>query len=305
MKYLKIAATVCASALALSACGSTNTSENDGTESSAAAKITATDLSHVTKDDTIAALIPEAVSKDGKLTVGDNIYYAPAEFYAEDGKTPQGFDIDLAKALAKKMGLEADIQQAEFSTIIPGIGSKYEVGISAFTITPERLEVVDMIQYFEDGNAWSVAKGNPKGFDPANKCGKAIGVQTGTWQDEMLTEANEAGGECEKDPITLQRFDTQSQVTTTLAGGQIDAMFSDNSVAEYASKITNGSTETFGAPSDIAGRGIVVAKKDKELTKATQAALQSLIDDGTLAKIFETWGITTGVSTEAVLNPNA
>lgn len=305
MKYLKIAATVCASALALSACSSTNTSENTDPESSPTAKITATDLSNVTKDEAVAALVPETVSKDDKLTVGDNIYYAPAEFYAEDGKTPQGYDIDLAKALAKKMGLEADIQQAEFAAIIPGIGSKYEVGIASFTISPERLEVVDMIQYFEDGDTWSVAKGNPKGFDSAKKCGKAIGVQTGTWQDELLTAANEAGGECEKDPITLQRFDTQSQVTTTLAGGQVDAMFSDNSVAEYAAKITEGATEIFGEPTDMAGRGIAVSKKDPALTKATQAALQSLIDDGTLAKIFKTWGITTGVSTEAVLNPSA
>jgi len=57
------------------------------------------DVSGVTKDDDIAAMLPESVTKDGKLTVGMDTSYAPAEFLAENGKTPVGFDVDIAKAV--------------------------------------------------------------------------------------------------------------------------------------------------------------------------------------------------------------
>ena len=293
-------------ALTLAACGGNaadSEAPGDGDAAATASDVLATDLSGLAKDEAVAALVPEAVSEDGKLTIGTNIFYAPAEFYASDGTTPQGFDIDLMNALAKVMGLEVDIQQADFNAIFPAIGTNYEAAIASITVNEDRLAQFNMIQYFEDGNSWSVAKGNPNGFDPAQKCGAAIGVQTGTYQDEVLTAVNE--GECASDPITIQRYDTQNQATQTLAAGQLDAMYTDSSVAAYAAKLTEGATEILGEPEEVSGRAITVAKDDKELTDALVAATQSLIDSGDLAKIFETWGITEGVPTEALLNPGA
>ncbi len=55
------------------------------------------------KDDDIAKLLPDYVTKDGKLTIGMDTSYAPAEFLAADGKTPVGFDVDIAKALAQSV----------------------------------------------------------------------------------------------------------------------------------------------------------------------------------------------------------
>ena len=71
----------------------------DSAKGSDAATITSYDVSSVEKDDTIAALLPESVTKDGKLTIGMDTSYAPAEFLAENGKTPVGFDVDIAKAV--------------------------------------------------------------------------------------------------------------------------------------------------------------------------------------------------------------
>lgn len=284
-------------ALTLAACGG-DTKEADSTDK-AATDVLATDISHIKEDADIAALVPESVKKDGKLTIGDNIYYAPAEFYAADGKTAQGYDIDMAKALAKVMGLEADIQQSEFAAIIPAIGSKYEVGIANFSITAERQKTVNMIQYFEVGSSWSVGEDNPKDFDPASPCGFTIGVQTGTVQDEAIEAINAT---CDE-KIEIQRYKEQSAVTTALAGGKLDAMYTDSSVADYAARITDGSTEKVGTTEDVAGVGIVVSKEDAALTEAIQKALQKLIDDGDLKKIFDTWGIAEGVASEALLNP--
>lgn len=261
--------------------------------------ILATDLSGVAKDEKIAALVPEEVSKDGKLTIGDNIYYAPAEFYAPDGETAQGYDIDLMKAIAAVMGLEADIQQSEFDSILPGIPTKYEMGMANFTATAERQANYDMIQYFAVGSSWVTQKGNPKDFSADDICGTTIGVQTGTVQDEAIVDLAEA---CGDNAPTVERMDEQSQVTTKLAGGQLDAMYCDSSVADYAVFQTGDVLEV--ASTDEGTDPIAaVTEKDSDMTKAVQAALQKLMDDGTVAKVFETWGIAENVSTEAVLNP--
>lgn len=293
---------VAALCTALTAC--TADSEDTAKSASTPSDVTATDLSKVETVPEIADTVPEKIKADGKLTVGDNIYYAPAEFYASDGVTAQGYDIDLAKALAKVMGLEADVQQSEFASIIPGIGSKYETGIANFSITPERIKTVNMIQYYEGGSSWSVAKGNPSGFDPANPCGAIVGVQTGTYQDtDLIPALNE---KCPADnQMQVQQSEQQSDVTTALAGGKIEAMYTDTAVGDYAAKITDGQTEVIGEPSEVGGFGIVTAKDDAEFTAAMQKALQALIDQGVLQEIFSTWGITDGVSTEAVLNPSA
>lgn len=290
-----LAAVAAVSALALAGCSTSA----DNADTSTNEDVIATDLSSLQKVDEVAALVPEEVAKDGKLTVGDNIYYAPAEFYAADGTTAQGYDIDLAKALAIVMGLEADVQQSEFDSILPGIPTKYEMGIANFTATTERQENYDMIQYFAVGSSWATEKGNPKKFSADDICGATIGVQTGTVQDEAILELAEA---CGDNAPSVERMDEQSQVTTKLAGGQLDAMYCDSSVADYAVAQTGDALEIVS--SDEGTDPIAaVTEKDSEMTKAVQAALQYLMDEGVLADIFKTWGITENVSTEAVLNP--
>lgn len=291
-----LAALSAVAALALAGCSS---SSDDTINTDDLRTPVAVDLSSLTKVDDIAALVPESVAADGKLTVGTNIYYAPAEFYAEDGTTPEGYDIDLMKALAKVMGLEADIQQAEFDSILPGIPTKYEIGIANFTANPERQANYDMTQYFAVGSSWATQKGNPKKFDASNICGATIGVQTGTVQDEAIAELAEA---CGDNKPTIERMDEQSQVTTKLAGGQLDAMYCDSSVADYAVVQTNDALEVISTDEGTDPIA-VVTEKDSEMTAAIQKALQYLMDEGVMTTIFETWGITENVSTEAVLNP--
>lgn len=303
MRHSKLIIAGTALALSLAACGSDD-ADTDGSETTQGGpnvgEITATDLSDLEEVAEIAELVPDSIKSDGKLVVGANIFYAPAEFYAADGVTPQGYDIDLANALAKVMGLEADIQQSEFASIIPAIGTKYEIGISNFTITAERQNTVNMIQYFELGSGWGVPAGNDSGFDPADICGSTIGVQTGTYQDEILTAKNQE--ECADNPIQIQKQDEQSRITLAASNGQIDAMYADSSVVDYAVSITDGQIESVGEVEDLSGVGIVLPQDD-EWTEATRAATQYLMDEGYMDKIFETWGITEGVSTEAVLNP--
>lgn len=110
---------------ATAACGTSDKADagTDSAKGSDAATITSYDVSSVKKDDAIAALLPESVTKDGKLTIGTNPSYAPAEFLDADGKTQIGYDMDLARALGNIFGLDTEIVSSNFDTIIPAIGT--------------------------------------------------------------------------------------------------------------------------------------------------------------------------------------
>ena len=100
LRKLAVFALSAAMIVSLGACGTSEKSDSAASsDSESSSNTTGYDVSGVTKDDDIAAMLPESVTKDGKLTVGMDTSYAPAEFLAEDGKTPVSFDVDIAKAV--------------------------------------------------------------------------------------------------------------------------------------------------------------------------------------------------------------
>ena len=100
LRKLAVFALSAAMIVSLGACGTSEKSDSAASsDSESSSNTTGYDVSGVTKDADIAAMLPESVTKDGKLTVGMDTSYAPAEFLAEDGKTPVGFDVDIAKAV--------------------------------------------------------------------------------------------------------------------------------------------------------------------------------------------------------------
>ena len=310
-KSLKTAA-ACALSVAMlfagAACGTSDGSDDAASSDSGSksSELTGYDVSSVQKDDDIAKLLPDYVTKDGKLTIGMDTSYAPAEFLAEDGKTPVGFDVDIAKALAQVFGLEADPETANFDSIIPSVGSKYDIGISSFTVTKERLEAVDFVSHFDAGSAWAVKKGNPNKIDTSDLCGKKVAVQTATMQE---TEANKMAKQCEvdgKDKLEVISSKLQTDVTTNVVTGKADVFYADSPVAGYAIAQTDGQLETLGKVEGVAPEGIVIKKGDSQMDEAVQKAVQKLIDDGTYLKILKYWGVEDGaIKTSEINTPGA
>ncbi len=217
---------------ATAACGTSDKADagTDSAKGSDAATITSYDVSSVKKDDAIAALLPESVTKDGKLTIGTNPSYAPAEFLDADGKTQIGYDMDLARALGNIFGLDTEIVSSNFDTIIPAIGTKYDLGIAAFTITKERMQSVDFVSYFTAGMGYAVAKGNPKNVNPDDLCGLNVAVETGTVEEDAI---NETAKQCKADgkkDITIQSSKQQTDATTAVVTGKADVFFADSPV---------------------------------------------------------------------------
>lgn len=299
MRLRPIIAASAALALALTACST----PTDETTAPAESTDRTYDVSGVEKVDEIAALLPADVADSGKLVIGASIDYAPAEFRAEDLQTAIGYDVDLGKALGNVLGLEAEVSAAEFDSLLPGIGTKYDIGISSFTITEERTANYNMISYIEVGSSYAVKNGNPTEFDPDNVCGTTIGVQTGTYQEEELATFNEACADAKEEAIEVLPYGSQSDVTTNVIGGKADAFYADSTVASYAVELTSGQMEVVGGIRDSAPQGIVVNQDDPDLTAAMQAAMQHLMDDGTWEAILTSWGNAEAIITTADVHP--
>lgn len=288
------------------ACGTTDDAATGGSSrgsASTSSDAQGYDTSSVKKDDELAALLPESITKDGKFTIGVETTYAPAEFLAQDGKTAIGFDIDLAKALAATFGLEEESVSAPFDSIIPAVGTKYDVGLSSFTVTPERIEAVDFVSYFNAGSTFVVQKGNPKNVDTDNLCGVSVGVQIGTVQEE---EMNKAKAQCEADgkkPVEVQASKLQTDITTAVVTGKAAAFYADTPVAGYAVKQTGDKLQTIGENKGAVPEAIAIKKGDSKTVEAIHKAVQKLIDDGTYKKILDYWGVADGAVKQAEVNP--
>lgn len=297
MRLRALAATALAGVLVLSACSAEDGSDSESDRSY--------DVSGIAKVDDIAALVPQEVRDGGKLVVGASIDYAPAEFRADDLQTAIGYDVDLGKALGRVLDLDTEVSAAEFASILPGIGTKYDVGISSFTITDERTANYTMISYISVGSSYAVKSGNDVDFDADDVCGHTIAVQTGTYQEEEITAFSTGCTDAGKEAVDILKFGSQSDVTTNVAGGKAEAMYADSTVSEYAVALTEGQLEVVGGVRDAAPQGIVLPSDDSELTEAVRQAMQHLMDEGTWADILEGWGPTDAALTTAEVFPES
>ena len=309
MQSIAAATLSAAMLIAIAACGTTdgsNTATDSGSSSDGSTTSSSTqgfDTSGIKKDDAIAALLPESVTKDGTLTVGTDTSYAPAEFFAEDGKTPIGFDVDLSKALAAVFGLKEETVSSTFDSIIPSVGSKYDLGISSFTVTKERMDAVDFVTYFKAGSTWVTKKGNPDKVDTSNLCGVKVAVQTGTTQEEEVNKANEQCKADGKDEIEIQSSKLQTDVTTAVASGKASIFYADSPVAGYAIEQTGDTLAALGDDTGVTPEAVAIKKGDTQTAEAVQKAMQKLMDDGTYQKILDTWGVSSGAIDKAEINP--
>jgi polar amino acid transport system substrate-binding protein len=291
-------------ALSLTACGgsSSQTSSSSGSAAGGASDVAA----GVKADPALAAKVPKAIASDGAIIVGTDATYAPSEFLAKDGKTVVGFDVDLFRAVAAKLGLRAKFSPAPFGAIIPGISSgKYEIGVSSFTINKQREQQANMVSYFSAGTQWSTRKGNPDHIDPNNACGAKVAVQKATVQADDVTARSGKCTAAGKKAIQVDQYQGQDQATAAVVSGKDQAMLADSPVIAYGVVQTHGQMEKLGAIYDSAPYGYVVAKKDTAFADALKGALDELIKAGTYRKILTRWYVQDGALNNPQVNPPA
>jgi len=289
-------------ALALSGCtyASEESASPEGNSSDTEPSSNAEIIESIKKDPSIAAIVPDDIKKSGTLRNGVATNYAPTEFIDTDGSTVIGY----ITAVSKLMGLKVTTTNAAFPSLIPALGSKYDVSVSAFTITLEREKQVTMASYFKAGFSMAVPKGNPKKISPDDLCGHTVAVQTGTAQETAAQHKSKQCVKAGRKPIDLLSYASQSDATTNVTGGKADVLYADSVITGYAIKQTS-KLEALGGITDAAKFGVVTAKNDGGLSKAIQVATQKLIDDGTMKKLLAAWGTQDGLIKTSQVNPES
>jgi len=277
-------------------CGSSKSSNTSSAASSAPA-------STAPASSTLAAEVPAAVKSKGTLTVAADASYAPNEFIGGNGKTVEGMDADLAKALATTLGLKANVVNATFDSIIPGLAAnKYDLGMSSFTDTKEREKTVDFVTYFSAGTSfYEKASGGPPITDLSSLCGLTVAVEKGTTQQDDSTAQSKKCTSAGKKPVKVLTFPDQNGANLAITSGRAQVGMADSPVADYQVKQSNAQFKTVGTPYGTAPYGIAIPKNNG-MAKPVLDALKQLMSNGQYKSILTKWGIADGAITNPVIN---
>jgi polar amino acid transport system substrate-binding protein len=286
-----------------SACGGTASSSDEAS----GAKGSFEDIAAGVKpDDAAIALLPADIKEDGVITMAADLHYPPTSFLAEDQKTPIGYNVDVATLLGKVLGLEVEVKNVTWDGVIPGIAAgRYDFTATNMTPTPERLEVLDMITYWEAGSSLVVQADNPLDLSLADQstCGTTLAVMTGSsQQQDYLPQLSEACEEAGEEPIEAVVLPNVEGALTQLSSKRVDGVFSDTSQLAWAAQQQSQAFELLSPQyqkqegDDIVALGL---PKDSPLTPALHAAMQALIDSPAYQATLDRWGLGAGAISES------
>jgi polar amino acid transport system substrate-binding protein len=291
----RLASLIAGSIILITACGGSTSTSGGGTTPSCPTAAT-------TPSTTTTAPPSSDLTTAGTLTFGSDVSYPPQEFYPDgcNGKDPDGFDIDLAKALAAHMGLKFAVTDTKFSGIIPALTTKkYDAIISAMTITDERKKVVKFVPYFVAGESYVLTSDNSKSpQELKDLCGLKVAVEKGTAEESEVQDANDASkqGPCASKPIDWKNsdYDKDTQALAALKKGTVDVHFTDSPVASYELLKNTGFKISNKTVQNTAPEGIAVRSDDSAMLTAMTAAFDAMKTDGTYKKLLDKWQLNEG-----------
>ena len=223
-------------------------------------------------------------AEEGKLYVATNVAFPPYEYY--EGTEAVGIDMDIARAIGEKLGLEVVIEDMEFDAINESVKSgKSDVGFGGMTVTEERKEIIDFTASYATGVQVVIVKEDSAitSVDDlfAEGASTIIGVQRNTTGDLYTTWDLEDAG-----LATIDRYSKGADAVQALVAGKVDCVVIDNEPAKAFVAENEGLKilETAYALEEYAAS---VSKDNPELYAAINGALEELIADGTVAAIVE------------------
>ena len=261
------AAGLTAAALALTACGGSASSTASSTASSAASSEAAS----------TSAAAELTTVEAGKLTMATNATFPPYEMTTDSGEI-EGIDVDTAKAIAEKLGLELQIDDMDFDAALLSVQQgKADIVMAGVTVTDERKAVMDFSDSYATGIQSIIV---PEGSDitsPDDLAGKKIGTQRGT--TGYIYCSDDFGDDA------VVAYDDGLTAVQALKNGQVDAVVIDNAPAEEYVAANPGLVilDTSYAEEDYA----IGMAKGSALEDAVNAALEELKADGTLQSIVD------------------
>ena len=240
----------------------------------------------------MAACSPKTESGDitikkGVLMVGMEIGYPPMEYFDEDGKTPIGFDVEMGKAVAAKLGLEVEFIDTAWDGIFDGVNlNKYDCIMSSVTYTEERAAKFNFTKPYVVNSQLLIVRKNSmvKPTTMEELPGLRLTFQGETTSDELYQDwANRTGTKVDTYP-----YDKVMNCFDDLALNRVDVILVDSVVAaDYLAKPGNP-YEISALISDDEVLAICLKKGNDALTSAINKALDDLYSEGTLQKISQT-----------------
>jgi polar amino acid transport system substrate-binding protein len=255
-----------------------------------------------TAGSTAAAIAPPtSLLTPGKIVDCVDIEYPPMEMFPSadvtDPNQAIGFDVDAAKAVAQKLGLEIEIRNTAFNALIPDLQAKRcDIVWTGLYVNATRLEVADAVPYMATGQVVMVKKGNAVGIHAeGDLCGKKVSVQGAGLVEERI---NKASADCEaagKPKIDVQAYEKVADEFQQIVLGRVDAVWeTDTGVLNFMFEHPDEYEVAYAMPVDD-NYGVYYGKGLTDLGTALEAAIDALKADGTLAGIAEKYGIDTGL----------
>ena len=212
-----------------------------------------------------------------KLTMATNAEFPPYEYV--EGDKIVGIDAEIAALIADKLGMELEIVDVAFDSIIPGVQSgKYDMGMAGLTVNEERLEKVNFSTSYATGIQAVIVKDGSdiKSIDDLE--GKKIGVQTSTTGDIYATD------DYGEDAIT--RYDNGAVAVQALLADKVDCVIIDNEPAKSYVAANEG-LKVLDTEYTVEDYAICFAKENTELKDKVDGALKELIADGSVKAVIE------------------
>lgn len=286
IRIIGAGAVLAVTALVASGCATSSSSPTP----SSTEKVTTIDGAKFTFDAKLRAMLPKDVTDRGILSFSTDAAGPPRTFVDDDGKIV-GVIPDVLDALGAKLGVQIDLQKNTFDTEVPGVQSQRFDATTGTGDFPARRAVLDMVDYYKAGYLYLVKSGNPKKVtnDVMSQCGLRVGVLKGTTQETLVTNASKACTAAGKPAIDLQSFNNVL-LEVPLEADRVDVVWENTSTGVQVAKESPKKFAVAGDPIFSAYLAFGVLKTRTQLRDALQATLQSMLDDGTMLKIFKKWG---------------
>jgi polar amino acid transport system substrate-binding protein len=212
------------------------------------------------------------------------------------GSTMVGFDVDLMYAIAKTLDIKVKENNVTFESIILGIDDgKYTIGNSSFTDEKSREKQVNFVDYFQAGEGVYAKSSTSATFTGLKSfCGFAVAVESDTTEAQDATNTAKVCPKSKK--LTVLAYPTQTEANLSVSSGHATFGFLDSQVADYVVSTSNGVFKSVGKAIEVAPYGMATPKtpNGKQLAVAMQAAIKTLIANGTYGAILKKWGVTAG-----------
>jgi polar amino acid transport system substrate-binding protein len=238
----------------------------------------------------IEKLVPKAIKAKGTLTVASDATYAPDEF-VQSGKIV-GMDVDLMNAIGSAMGLKVSVTNVTFDNIIPSmISGRYMIGASSFTDTKAREKQVTFVDYANVGESfYTLASGGAKISGISGICGLTVAVESGTTEESDAKAQSAKCTKAHKKAVNVAVYPGQNGANLAVSDGHAQVGFADTPVAAYQVTQAHGKFKLVGAAYAPAPYGLAIGKTTG-LAPAVKAAVLYLMKNGTYAKIFKKWNV--------------